>query len=102
MLEDNIKLQNFMFIHDSLDNNLPSSLSDKVTLVSTVHYTRNEDYEQLDIPTTRTITYGSNNITSRSVHSWNDISRLMPNIKFRHESKAFCKKMVTKFMYDSY
>ena len=102
MLVDNIKLQNFMFIHDSLNNNLPSSLSNKVTLVSTVHYTRNEDYEQLDIPTTRTITYGSNNITSRSVHSWNDISRLMPNIKFRHESKAFCKKMVTKFMYDSY
>ena len=41
-LADYVNLQNFLFAYDSLKNNLPSYLTGQVSMVDTVHNTRNE------------------------------------------------------------
>ena len=59
-LADNVSLQNFLFAHDSLKNKLPTSLMGQLSLVDTDHNLRNETYLQLNRPSSKTITYGSN------------------------------------------
>ena len=97
-LTDNISLQNFLFAHDSLKNNLPCSLTGKLTLVDTIHSTRNETYCQLDRPRNRTVIYGSKSIKSRSVDIWNYINRHSHHVKLNEKSRPVCKKIVTKFL----
>ena len=70
-LTDNISLQNLLFSHDSLNDNLPSSLTGQLSFVNTVNNTRNEMYYQLDRFRTKTILYGTNSIKSKSVDVWN-------------------------------
>ena len=66
-LTDYVNLQNFLFAHDSLNNRLPSSISGQMFLVDTNHNLRNETYLQLNRPSSKTITYGSKSIKSKSV-----------------------------------
>ena len=73
-LADNISLQDFMYIRDNLKGNLPLSLTGDFSFVNTVNNTRREMYHQLDKLRTRTITYGTNSIKSRSVEIWNFIN----------------------------
>ena len=84
-LADYISLQNFLFGYDSLKNNLPSSLNGELSLVNTIHNTRNETYYQLDRPRNKTILYGSKSIKSRSVDIWNIVNNLL------HEDKLYEK-----------
>ena len=48
-LMDNINLQNFLFAHDSLNNNLPSPLTGQLSFVDTVQNLRTENYFKLNI-----------------------------------------------------
>ena len=101
-LTDYISLQNFLFAHDSLKDNLPSSLSGQLSFVDTVNNTRSEMYFQLDRLRTRTILYGSNSIKSKSVDVWNSVNQLLYPEKLYEKSKQSCKKIVTKFLIDRY
>ena len=101
-LADNIALQNFLFAHDSLNNNLPSSLIGQLSLVNTVKNTRNEMYHQLDRIRTKTILYGTNSIKSKSVDVWNFINEKVYPKKLQEKSKLSCKKIVIKFLIDRY
>ena len=101
-LADNIGLQNFLFAHDSLNNNLPSSLIGRLSLVNTVNNTRNEMYHQLDRIRTRTILYGTNSIKSKSVEVWNFINEHLHLEKLHEKSRLSCKKIVTKFLINRY
>ena len=101
-LTDHINLQNFLFAHDSLNNNLPSSLMGKLSFVDTVHNTRNETYIQLNRPRSRTILYGSKSIKSKSVDIWNFINKLAYHEKLHEKSRSICKKIVTKFLIGRY
>ena len=101
-ITDHINLQNFLFAHDSLNNNLPSSLMGKLSLVDTVHNTRNETYIQLNRPRSKTILYGSKSIKSKSVDIWNFINKLVHHEKLHEKSRSICKGFVTKFLIDRY
>ena len=101
-LADNIGLQNLLFAHDSLNNNLPSSLIGRLSLVNTVNNTRNEMYHQLDRIRTRTILYGTNSIKSKSVEVWNFINEHLHLEKLHEKSRLSCKKRVTKFLINRY
>ena len=46
-IADNISLQNFLFAHDSLNNNLPSSIKGQLSVVKMGINTRNAMYHQL-------------------------------------------------------
>ena len=101
-LSDNIMLQNILFAHDSLKNNLPPSLSGKLSLVDTVNNTLNEMYYQLDKLTTRTILYGTNSIKSKSVDNWNFINNHLYHEKLHEKSRLSFKEIVKKFLISCY
>ena len=101
-IADNISLQNFLFAHDSLNNNLPSAIRGQLSLVTTGMNTRNEMYQQLDRIRTKTIIYGTNSIKSRSVDVWNFINEIFYLLKLHEKSRSLCKKIVIKFLIDRY
>ena len=101
-LADNVNLQNFVFAHDSLNNNLPTSLTGQLTFVDTIHNLRNETYLQLNRPYSKTILYGSRSIKSMSVDIWNFINKHFYAEKLHEKSKSVCKKIVNKFLLDRY
>ena len=88
--------------HDTIKNNLPSPLQAKVTLVDTAINTRNEDYYQLDKPTTKTIRYGTNSIKSKSVDIWNTINRIHYTKKLHDVSRSISKSFVKKYFIEQY
>ena len=90
-LSDNISLQNFLFAHDSLLGNLPSSLCGKLSLVDVVSITRNQSYFQLDRIRTKTILYGSNSIKSKSIDVWNFINKLFHSEKLHQQNQNIVK-----------
>ena len=101
-LTDNISLQNFLFAHDNLNFNLPSSLTGQLSLVKTDHNIKSEMYYQLNRLRTRTILYGTNSIKSKSVDVWNFINKLFHHDKLHEKSRLSCKKIVKKFLIDRY
>ena len=92
-IADNVSLQNFLFAHDSLCNNLPSTLCGLLQMKVTNYNLRNNDFCQLVKPFSRTITYGSLSIKSKSVDIWNYINlknyRSTNYIKLYDKSRAF-------------
>ncbi len=101
-LTDHVNLQNFLFAHDSLNNSLPSSLSDQMFLVDTNHNLRNETYLQLNRPSSKTITYGSKSIKSKSVDIWNFINKLFFKEKLHEKRRLACKHFVVNFLLNRY
>ena len=103
-LADNITLQNFLYAHDCLRKNLPSSLIDeRLTLVNVVDKnTKGKRLNQLEKIRTDTILYGSKSIKSKSVDAWNLINELFYQKKLQEKSKLFCKKFVTQYLVDNY
>ena len=101
-LTDYVNLQNFLFAHDSLNNRLPSSISGQMFLVDTNHNLRNETYLQLNRPSSKTITYGSKSIKSKSVDIWNFINKLSFKEKLHEKSRLACKNFVVKFLLNHY
>ena len=101
-LKDNVNLQNFVFAHDSIKSNLPSSLLGQLLFVDTVHNTRNEDYFQLHKPPNKTVLYGTNSIKSKSVDIWNTINRTYYPVKLHEKSRPICKSFVKNFFISQY
>ena len=75
---DSIKLSNFLYAHDNIKGNLPTTLCAGITLLDSKHsqITRNQKGNQVNIPTVRTKTSGSNSIKSKSENTWNDLIKL--------------------------
>ena len=104
-IEDNVSLQNFIFAHDSLNNNLPSTLCGLLQLKDSSQNTRNKDFCQLERPFTRTITYGTKSIKNKSIDVWNyiNLNQLSSNyIKLYDKSRTTCKKIVTNILLNRY
>ena len=102
--EDNIKLSNFLFAHDNLKGNLPSSLCDSLKLVESVHFheTRNWNTKQLCVPAIRTKTCGTDSIKSKSVSIWNEINGQFLAKQFCNQKRSFCKSFVKDYFINSY
>ena len=75
---ESIKLPIFLYAHDNIKGNLPSTLCAGITLLDSKHsqITRNQKGNQVNIPTIRTKTSGVNIIKSKSVNTWNDLNKL--------------------------
>ena len=101
-IADNISLQNFLFAHDSLNNNLPSSIKGQLSVAKMGINTRNAIYHQLNRIRTKTILYGTNSIKSKSVDIWNFINERFHHLKLHEKSRASCKRLVTKILIDRY
>ena len=103
-LTDNIKLNNFLFVLDEINDTLPPALRDAFQLTAHCHdySTRSTTQHKVNIPSVKTTIYGLRSITFQSSHEWNFFINHF-NDKFLHtKSKTVCKKMLSDFFLESY
>ena len=77
-LNDLIKLQNCLFVHDYLNNSLPACFDDYYFKLNYIYFnvqTRNSNLGRLFLPSKNTTKYGLNSITQKSINSWNCITK---------------------------
>ena len=98
---DSIKLNNFLFSHDNINNNLPSVLLNSLVAVDFTK-TRSFEYRQLKIPKVRTKCFGTNSIKSKSVEIWNILNKKFHEEKFYSKSKKGCKIFISQAFLDEY
>ena len=103
-LSDHIKLQNFLYVYDTIKCNLPSVLNNNYRFIHDVHdyNTRSAHTNQVFLPKAKTIIYGIMSVSFQSGLYWNEIIKLYPNIDFMNKSKSFCKKFITNHILQSY
>ena len=102
-ISDFITLQNFLFAHDNLNKKLPKSLNKvSFSLTSSNVYLRGVQRNQIKRIHTRTILYGSQSITSKSIDAWNYVNNLLYHNQLHLKSKYVCKQRVTNFLLDKY
>ena len=101
-LTDHVNLLNYLFAHDSLNNNLPAPISGQLHLADQNHNLRNTNTSQLQRPQTRTIIYGSKSIKCKSIDIWNFIALNLNPEKLQQKSRSVCKNTVQKFMISRY
>ena len=101
---DNIKLQIFLYVYDSIKGNLPSALNYNFNFVNELHdhYTRISPLNQVVLPKPRTQIYGIMSVGFQSGFFWNNTMQSHSNINFLDETKSFCKKFVTNHLLQSY
>ena len=94
---DSIKLSNFLYAHDNIKGNLPTTLCAGITLLDSKHspITRNQKGNQVNIPMVRTKTSGANSIKSKSVNTWNDLNKLCIKKQFVNQKRNFCNKVTS-------
>ena len=75
-LEDFIKVQNCLLIHDYLHNTLPLCFQDYYFKKNTRQIqTRNSNIGCLFVPSQNTTTYGLNSISQQAIFNWNDSTK---------------------------
>ena len=103
-LNDNIKLQNFLYVLGCLQDTVPNVLSKTFTLAKTKHNynTRGASCNQVVIPKARTQVFGIKSITYQSAQFWNYIVSLFPQHDFLKKSKYTSKKVITHYLIQAY
>ena len=103
-LRDHIKLQNFLFTHDSVNKHLPPALLDNFELVSNKHNyeTRLSCNKSVSFPNIRTTTFGLKNISFQSAVVWNFFMKKLNHQKLHQKSRSFCKHKITEYLLESY
>ena len=101
-LEDHVNLQNFLFVHNSLNGSLPLPLLDCFEVASDTFNSRGSLQSKIVLPKVRTVNYGLNSIRYRSASFWNLMVSKFPKEKFNDQSKYSCKKVLSKHLIDGY
>ena len=103
-LADNVKLENFLYVLDDINGQLPSALSNNFQLVRNSHTynTRSSSRHNVTIPPVKTMIYGIRSIKYQSCQIWNNIMNTYSNSKIHDKSKRVCKKIIKKHFIESY
>ena len=101
---DSIKLSNFLYAHDIIKGNWPTTLCAGITLLDSKHLqiTRNQKGNQVNIPKVRTKTSGANSIKSKSINTWNDLNKLFIKKQFVNQKINFCKSLIKSYFIKGY
>ena len=98
---DHVKLDNIIYVHNSLRENLPIPLRDSFHLAPESTTTRGALMHKLVLPKVRTL-YGLNSVTYQSTAAWNYILSVLPTSKVHSVSKATCKENINEYFIKSY
>ena len=95
-LEDQIVLQNCLFVHDALDDSSPICFRNYFKQLKEIHTfsTRSAALGCLFVSHSGTIRFGINSITNKCISNWNDITKtLMLDLSTisRYQLKSFLK-----------
>ena len=88
-LQDLIRLQNCLFVHDYLNGSLPACFKDYYFKLDYLYFnvqTRNANLGCLFSPGKNTTKYGLNSITQKSINSWNYITKSTKTKLWSHET----------------
>ena len=102
--KDNITLNNYLYVHNSLNRRLPTALLDKFSYLHDSHqyFTRNSALQCVKLPTSRTLVYGIDSITGKSSRAWNYMQINCSSDNLHLLSRNACKKIIKQFYLDSY
>ena len=102
-LKDFIALQNCLFVHDNLNNNLPTCFNNYFRPVDVIHGkgTKGKELGCLFVPHFSTKKYGLNSITRKCINNWNFFSKMF-NCKLKDISKSLLKSKITQFFLNNY
>ena len=79
-VQDLIRIQNCLFVHDYLNNCLPSCFDDYYFKLNYLYFniqTRNANLGCLFLPSKNTTNYGLNSITQKCINNWNFFSKAL-------------------------
>ena len=101
---DNINLLNFIFVYDSLKNNLPTIFNNKFTRVNKYHNynTRNAIQNKVALPKIKTQIYGIKSIKFQCSSSWNFFIGKYPSKDLFDKTRSFCKTFITQNLLENY
>ena len=103
-LSDNIKLLNFIFVYDSIKNNLPSIFNNNFTRVNKYHNhnTRYATKNTVALPKIKTQIYGIKSIKYQSSSSWNYFLGKFAGKQLLDQTRSFCKNIITQNLLENY
>ena len=101
---DQIKLSNFLLVHETINRNIPFALLNSFTPVGNTHHhqTRGVTNQKVILPRIKKVTYGENSISYQAAKFWNNMVTKYPNKELHLKSKQFCKKFITNKLIETY
>ena len=102
-LDDQIRLQNCLFVYDCLNKMLPTCFDDYFTKINDIHSnnTISSDLGCLFTPFLSTTRYGLNSITRHCIDDWNFYSKSL-NTDLTLLSRPALKQSITKYILNQY
>ena len=98
-----LKLQNFLYVHNSLNNEVPKPLNNSFTFMTkSCSYTRSTVQNKMALPKVRTMAYGLFSIKYCSSALWNVVANDFPLGSPHLISISVCKKQLTKYLIAGY
>ena len=103
-LKDLITLNNFLYVHDCLSGNIPSSLRNTFSYINTRHdyTTRISEKKCINLPNSRTLKYGINSINGQSARNWNFFQVILFRFSNHEPTRNKYKQMITSHFINSY
>ena len=92
-LNDCVKIQNFVYVLESIKGNLPTALNNSFELTKNIYEynTRGSLQYNVSVPKAHTQMYGIKSIKYQSVQFWNHIMKTFPDKQLQAHSKTVCK-----------
>ena len=102
-IEDTIKLQNCLFVHDYLNNKLPDCFDNYFEIISDIHTqcTINSILGCLFVPHFNTTKHGIKSFTRKCINNWNFFSTLF-KMKLKDISRFELKKKISDYFINCY
>ena len=102
-INEHVKLQNFLYVHNSLNKKVPKPLRNSFTFMTkNCSYTRSTILNKMALPKVRTMTYGLHSIKYRSAALWNVVANDFTLGSPHLISISVCKKQLKKYLIDGY
>ena len=101
---DNIKLNNYLYVHDSLNRKLPPCLQDNFQYLHDLHKqtTRNSVQHCVKLPKSYTLSYGIHSIDGQAARAWNYFQITFHKLNLHLLSRGCCKSKLTTSTLASY
>ena len=102
--QDNIKVTNYLYVHNSLNNRLPVALTDKFQYIHENHsiHTRHSAKQCIKLPIARTSQYAIYSIDGSSARTWNSYQITHHKSNLHLQSPYSCKKTLTQHLLSTY
>ena len=102
--EDHVWINNYLYVHDSINRRLPPCLQDKFQYIHECHHhqTRNSSQHCVKLPKSYTIAYGIHSITDQAARSWNYFQITYAKENLHLLSRGVSKQKLTRHILDTY